>query len=534
MKTDKIVIVGGGSAGWMTAATLIRAFPNKDISVIESPNVPTIGVGESTLGQINRWTRYIGLDEKDFMPFCDATYKLSIQFTDFYEKDSGSFHYPFGSPDSPNDDNAIRDWHIMREFFPEVEDKDMVEDLFPGAQLWQNNKFYLNKDGRLGNFNSDGFVAYHFDALKFGQWLKERYCIPRGVKYISAHINRIDTDENGITELVMDDMRITADLFIDCTGFRSLLMAGALEEPFVSYNDILYNNSAWACQIPYKDKYTELQMYTNCTAIETGWCWNIPLWSRIGTGYNYSDRYISDEDALEQFKNYLCSDKMLIPRTREEVETFTFRNLKTRIGIHERTFVKNVVSLGLSAGFIEPLESNGLFSVHEFLFALVDILQRDKITQLDRTWYNTETRDMFDGFAKFVALHYSMSHRDDTPYWKDLSEMEWTEVRGDTTNNHPWVHRTATFDQSRIKFFDVFNQDINEGDGVTYISTGMGYRYFGGPRLDQLMYLRGEENVTTKAIELHEQYRERVDRWKLVANESPHIVDFLYKNFYSE
>jgi hypothetical protein len=237
---------------------------------------------------------------------------------------------------------------------------------------------------------------------------------------------------------------------------------------------------------------------------------------------------------LEQFKNYLCSDKMLIPRTREEVETFTFRNLKTRIGIHERTFVKNVVSLGLSAGFIEPLESNGLFSVHEFLFALVDILQRDKITQLDRTWYNTETRDMFDGFAKFVALHYSMSHRDDTPYWKDLSEMEWTEVRGDTTNNHPWVHRTATFDQSRIKFFDVFNQDINEGDGVTYISTGMGYRYFGGPRLDQLMYLRGEENVTTKAIELHEQYRERVDRWKLVANESPHIVDFLYKNFYSE
>ena len=142
----------------------------------------------------------------------------------------------------------------------------------------------------------------------------------------------------------------------------------ALKEEFIPYGDMLPNNRAWATRMPYKDKEREMEPFTNSTALGHGWSWNIPSWERLGTGYVYSDKYISKEDALEEFKLYLMSDKMICPRTRKEVDDMEYRDIPMRVGIHKHTFVKNCVAIGLSAGFIEPLESNGLFSVHEFLF----------------------------------------------------------------------------------------------------------------------------------------------------------------------
>jgi tryptophan halogenase len=134
-------------------------------------------------------------------------------------------------------------------------------------------------------------AAYHFDAVKFASWLRERYCIPRGVKHVQGHVADIPVNDDGIESLVLKDRSvITADLYIDCTGFRSLLLGGALKEPFVSYADMLPNNRAWATRVPYVDKEREIEPFTNCTAIENGWVWNIPLWSRLGTGYVYSDK----------------------------------------------------------------------------------------------------------------------------------------------------------------------------------------------------------------------------------------------------
>ena len=152
------------------------------------------------------------------------------------------------------------------------------------------------------------------------------------------------------------DSKVKADLFIDCTGFSALLIDKALKEPFESFEDVLPNNSAWATKMPYKNKKKELVGYTNCTAIDNGWVWNIPLWSRIGSGYVYSDKYISDDDALLQFQKHI--------KKGDELE---YKHIKMRTGIHKRTWVKNVCAIGLSAGFIEPLESNGLYTVHEFL-----------------------------------------------------------------------------------------------------------------------------------------------------------------------
>jgi tryptophan halogenase len=176
---------------------------------------------------------------------------------------------------------------------------------------------------------------------------------------------------------------------------------------------MLPNDSAWATRIKYKDKEKELVPYTNCTAIENGWVWNIPLWSRIGTGYVYSSKFVDDETALKEFKKHLGQ------------EDLEFKNIKMRVGIHNRLWVKNVVAIGLSAGFIEPLESNGLFTVHEFLLKLVQNLQRDKISQWDRDNFTFQCKHLFRGFSEFVALHYALSHRNDTLYWKNCFNKSW-------------------------------------------------------------------------------------------------------------
>jgi len=394
----KILIVGGGSAGWMTAATLESQFPKYKISLIESKNIATVGVGESTLGQITDWMRLLKIKDKDFIKHVDGSYKLSIKFTDFYKKGE-AFHYPFGLPATGGTRAATNDWWFKKIMYPKTPYTDYADCIYPLQMAYVNhNKFDINEVAR----------AYHFDATKFGLWLKNNYC--KKVKHIIEDVVSIEQDENGIKSL---NNKYTADLYIDCTGFKSLLLDKTLKEPFESYSDRLPNDSAWATRIKYKDKEKELVPYTNCTAIENGWVWNIPLWSRIGTGYVYSSKFVDDETALKEFKKHLGQ------------EDLEFKNIKMRIGIHNRLWVKNVVAIGLSAGFIEPLESNGLYTVHEFLTKLVRNLQRDKISQWDRDNFNFQCKHMFDEFSQFVGLHYALSHRNDTPYWKHCFNKIW-------------------------------------------------------------------------------------------------------------
>ena len=256
-------------------------------------------------------------------------------------------------------------------------------------------------------------------------------------------------------------------MFIDCTGFKSLLLT-ALNEPFISYSDMLPNNKAWATRVPYKNKEAELEPFTNCTAIDNGWVWNIPLWSRLGTGYVYSNKFVTDEQALEEYKQYLMSDKMLYPRTREEVDALEYKNIDMRVGIHERTWVKNVVAIGLSAGFIEPLESNGLFSVHQFLFKLVKVLQRPATTQWEVDAYNAATFGIFRNFAEFVAQHYALSVRDDTEYWKANANRNYCPgIENLKPNTSQGFYPLAD------KKMHMANIDPTQG--ITWISTGMNY-----------------------------------------------------------
>jgi tryptophan halogenase len=529
MKADKIIIVGGGSSGWMTAATLIRAFPEKEITVIESPDTPIIGVGESTLAFIKRWTRFIGLDEKEFFPATDASYKLSIKFTDFYKKDYGSFHYPFGDPFTDDNRNPFFDWHIKKYYDSSIEADDMVASLYPSYALIQRNKISTNKHGEFDNFNMEDNSAYHFDAVKFGVWLRDNYCIPRGVKHIQERVKAGPVTDKGIAWVETASEKHVADLYVDCTGFKSLLLGKELEEPFTSYSNILPNNKAWAVRLPYKDKSRELELFTNCTAIDNGWCWNIPLWSRLGTGYVYSDKFISDNEALEQFKNYLQSDKMRVPRSKKEVESLEFKNIQMRVGIHERTFVKNVVAIGLSAGFIEPLESNGLFTVHEFLFKLVDILHRKEINQFDRDMYNVSVKNQFDSFAKFVSLHYALSHRDDTEYWQEIQSKVFCDYEGDPYSKY--AIRTDNYFDIAVRYMEQWGHSVDPSAGIPFISTGLQLNMMNESRIASLEY-RWKTDLRKEIETLNTLWKARQDKWNAAAEREPSYIEYLTNKFY--
>ena len=518
----KIVIVGGGSAGWMSAAMLIKFFPTYDISVIESPDISTVGVGESTLLGIKNYCGFLEIDEKDFMTHTDASYKMSIKFTNFYEKDDGGFHYPFGKPCFDDTKYGIEDWFFKKALYPDIPNSDFARSYYPNAALYEQNKFSLNKNKVYGEFDPKYHVAYHFDATKFGLWLKNNYCIPRGVNVISANVVNITTAEHGVEKLILDNgAEITSDLYVDCTGWRSLLLGGALGEEFISYNDMLPNNRAWATQMPYKDKEAELEPFTNSTALGNGWAWNIPSWQRLGTGYVYSDKFITPEDAKEEFKQHLMSNKMICPRTREEVDALIFKDIPMRVGIHNRTFVKNVVAIGLSAGFIEPLESNGLFSVHSFLEKLVKVLLSGSINQYDRDVYDTAVRGMFHNFAEFVALHYAFSKRDDTPYWRANTDRVYDKTMADLT---PTI-AVGFFDYQNQKMFKA-NIDIN--GGLIWIATGMNHHV-----IDQLNAKSVEftNNIDTKTLfaEAFTKVEINKQRWWTAAKNELSLAEYLRK-----
>jgi tryptophan halogenase len=421
-KINKIIIVGGGSAGWMSAAMLSQEFPNKEIALIESPDIPIIGVGESTLGTINQFLGILGLQDKDWMEYCKATYKLSIKFTDFFAKGE-EFFYPFGIKDLQNCQQGIADWHVKKTLQPDTPIIDFYESFYSTMPFITQSKIYDNADGQLPGFSWKNDVAYHMDAALFGEFLRERYCEPRGVVHVKEHIDEILVNDAGEVDglkLRNGDI-LEADLYIDCSGFKSLLLEKTLGVEFESFSQWLPNNKAWAVQVPYEDKEVEMENVTDCVAVDNGWIWNIPLYHRIGKGYVFCDKFTSEEDAKEEFKQFIMT-RLKMPRTREQVDALDFRLIDIKNGVHKRCWHKNVVAVGLSYGFIEPLESTGLLSVQEILLRLSHTLHFDTVNKIHIDNFNHIVGGIMQSFKFFVTYHYTLSSRRDTPYWKHVTE----------------------------------------------------------------------------------------------------------------
>ena len=514
MKVNNIVIVGGGTAGFMTATTFVRLFPDKKITLIESPNIKTVGVGESTINQFRSWLSMVGIKDEDFMKSCDGSYKFTIRFTNFNKINSGRVEYPFGQP-VPIDDNRFNLWYFKKILNPETPLTDYADSYYSIMPLVNNNKVYKGK--ALDNFDFYKDTAFHFDATKFGLWLRDNVCKGK-INHVKSNVKDIKMNDEGIGSLLLDNGDvITGDLFIDCTGFKSLLLGKTMKEEFIPYNEIIPNNKAWATHIEYTDKEKQLQGVTNATALKNGWVWNIPLWSKIGTGYVYSDKYTTDEEALDELKQHIKDNGFKVP---EE-----FLNIKMRIGIHKRLFVKNVVAIGLSAGFIEPLESNGLFTVHEFLSYLLRMFERDNISQWDRDVYNYACRNTFQSWAEFVSMHYALGERDDTPYWKDNLNRNYDEGINDLL---PTQH-TGFREHIRSNIYEF---RFNEVGGIGCISAGYGYFPLS---CNTLNYGNKVEKFDfTHFILPIKQMDDRKKEWNDVVKYSPTLYEYLKKEIYSD
>lgn len=518
MKTNKIVIVGGGSAGWMTAATLVKQFPDRDITLIESANIPTVGVGESTIQGINIWLNLLDIKDTDFMEYCDATYKLSIKFENFYKDGDGGFHYPFGFPVFEDSVTGANDWHIKKALYPETSVSTYADSYYSTMALVNENKFDKNLDNKLPGYGYLATTAFHFDATKFANWLRTVYCKDKKLTHILADVVDIKTTDAGIEQVTLDNGDvITADLFIDCTGFKSLLLDKALQEPFTSYSDIIPNNRAWATRVEYVDHKNQMEPFTTCTALGNGWVWNIPLWSRIGTGYVYSDKHTTPELAKEEFVEHLKSKG-------HNVDNLEIKDISMRVGLHERIWVKNVCAIGLSAGFIEPLESNGLYTVHKFLLHLIRTLGRENVSRFDKDAFNLNCSLEFRQFAEFVAMHYAMSVRDDTPYWQEIQEKVF-DVNLPTLK--PSVG--AGFKSYAVERYQRYQYDTSVGfhciaAGMNYnpcdISTLLAFNY--GASVDPKSYFAKQVDAVGQHI----------GSWKQIVKDYPTMYEYLQQNIY--
>ena len=346
MKVKSICILGGGTSGFAMSAALARyrelSGIDFDIQVVYSKSIGSIGVGESTILEINKLLDYLGLEDKDWMKECNATYKTSIRFEDFYKK-GRYFHYPFGKiKKERNNPSVLNEWFIKKDTFPDIYTPERAATFFiPHTILAEKNKLFNNSD-----YDLKKNTAYHFDSHLLGKFL-EKYSKKRGVKVVEDNFYGISPNEDGsIKSLVCDRDIYSADLFIDCSGFRSLLLGTMMGEKYISYSDTLINNKVLRAEIPYKNKEKELKNYTNCVALKNGWCWEIPLWDKMSVGYVHTNRFADEKEIEQEFF--------------EHVGEVDYDTIEFKTGRYERGWVKNVVAVGLSYGFVEPLESTGI------------------------------------------------------------------------------------------------------------------------------------------------------------------------------
>lgn len=474
-RIKKIVIVGAGSSGWMTAAAMCKHLPDVDLTLIESPNIPIIGVGESTIGHINQYFNFIGLKDEDWMPHCNATYKTSIKFIDFREnpkQEPHVFHYPFGIFDMTAKPRGLMDWFLIKAHKPDLDPQNFAEFFHDSILMTDQNKMTRNENGDIRGFRFDYDTAYHMDATAFGIYLRDHLCLPTGMTHIYDTVVGVSKDDNGITALHTENSGdLVADLYIDCTGFRSRLLEQEMGVGFISFKDTLQNDRAIATVIPYIDRQKEMENYTSCTAIECGWVWNIPLWHRLGTGYVYSSDFATEAEAEEQFRRHLSSNRMICPDAKraEEAEV---RHIKIKHGVHERAWEKNVVGVGLSNGFIEPLESTGLMLTHECIIKLVNTLKmrNGSVTKFDIDLFNHAFQEQIIGFKDFISQHYAASMRDDTPYWKAVTEKTYSPAMVDFKPQMYNGYAELAFKMHRERAI----HNTNTG-GIVYILAGMGY-----------------------------------------------------------
>jgi len=415
---NQVVIVGGGTAGWLTASILAKKFDSRQpgaiqVTLIESPDIPTIGVGEGTWPTMRKTLAKIGISETDFLLKCNASLKQGTKFVNWKSAPENgvdhAYYHLFTSMFDPEEFNLAPYWSLDligqgKTYAETVSVQGLVSDdgLSP--------KTILNKE-----FEGVLNYAYHLDAGLFAQLLTEHATKNLGVKHISANVEQVLTSAQGDITGVHTDRAglIEGDFFVDCSGFKALLIDKTLNVPFNSVADTLLTDHALAIQVPYQDEQTNIASCTVSTAHEAGWTWDIGLSNRRGTGYVYSSAHVDHETAEKTLRNYIGTG----------AEQLDSKLIKMNVGYREKFWEKNCVAIGLSAAFVEPLEASAIFLIEASANMVSELFPRQKhLMSGVAQKFNDSMGFRWQKTVDFIKMHYFLSERQES-FWRDNKEL---------------------------------------------------------------------------------------------------------------
>ncbi|KYF52561.1 tryptophan halogenase family protein [Sorangium sp. So ce854] len=465
---ESIVILGGGTAGWMAASYLSKALQHKvKITLVESKAIPKIGVGEATIPNLQKsFFDYLGIPERQWMKHVNGAFKAGIKFVNWKKTPApgreNAFYHLFGNLPSCDGVPLAHYWvKKHKEGFAEP----MEYACYPQPEALDAKHAPCLLDG-----TRQMYYAWHFDAHLVADYLKQ-WSIERGVTHIVDDMVDATLDDRGHIASVStkEGRTLRADLFIDCSGFRGLLINKTMKEPFLDMSDHLLCDSAVASAVPNDDARVGVEPYTSAIAMNAGWTWKIPMLGRFGSGYVFSSKFASREQATADFRALWG-----LP------ESHPLNHIKFRVGRNARSWVKNCVGIGLSSLFLEPLESTGIYFIYAALHQLVKHFPDTSFDQRQIDSFNKEIAYMFDDCRDFVQAHYFTTSRDDTPFWRaNQHELRISDSIKEKIERYKAGLPVTATNLDEASYYDNFDYEFRNfwQDGNYYcILSGMGWQ----------------------------------------------------------
>lgn len=460
-----VVIVGGGTAGWLTAGIIAaehQANSNQgiELTLIESPDIHPIGVGEGTWPTMRNTLQTIGISEIDFLRCCDASFKQGSQFIGWVNgQENDNYYHPFVAPQGFGQANITGYWQQHCNQIPFAHAVSVQPHLCDHG--------CAPKQKQTPEFAAVANYGYHLNAAKFAALL-QRHCTEHlGVNHIVDHVEKVNgaIDSNIDSVITRNHGEIYGSLFIDCSGSNAILLSKHYQIPFINKKDILFNDSAIAVQVPYDNPEADIASHTLSTAQSAGWIWDIGLPTRRGVGYTYASDYLSDEAAEQSLTEYLAKDL-----SAEALSKLTFRKISFTPGHREKFWHKNCVAVGMAAGFLEPLEASALALVELSAKMIAKELPANKsIMAITEQRFNQRFHYRWQRIIEFLKLHYVLSKRTDSAYWLDNRQEKTIPARLQQLLAL-WQYQEPTYND----FTEI--EEIFPAASYQYILYGMGFK----------------------------------------------------------